>query len=553
MKQTTSLLLLILMTTAGWTITPAQTLGLAAGNEKPASQVVVTFNLPSAAGDYSIYQDETNKDRLYVKFATGSRPSSYQVAPATASVVPTVASEDQNSVVFWLTVPSGTSPRIDRNQATLSLTFSPPTHPVTIVVGNTAAGPVTETTANNGQPPATVTTATAVNAAAPAAAPKPVVLEEKDKAENQTLPFANVDLAVPESPAFTVLGLTPDTVVRPGSPRKFATALLSGIDRNGNFQSGTAIDTVPYLLLAGNQLTLSQYQSSYKLRLAARTQFSFATTKGASEEDKSVRLSMGFRMTLWDKGDPRSDQELLDCFDRAGRAYLEDVKPPKILPADQLVIVKPNVTEQEKMDSLKQWAAYEAKKVEANPKRLEASEKCRAEARKKNWNKSSWIVAYAPSWISPTGETTNFKWNGGGFWTSVAYGFEGFPGLQEHSQIIFHGRYRSNEQVPDPANKGSFIGQDSLFLGTRMRVGNENTTGSFEGVFVRSRPEGKIFDNSARYSVGLERRIAENLWFALAFGGETGRADGRNKGFVLTSFRWGFSEKRTIPAPTIKP
>jgi hypothetical protein len=82
-----------------------------------------------------------------------------------------------------------------------------------------------------------------------------------------------------------------------------------------------------------------------------------------------------------------------------------------------------------------------------------------------------------------------------------------------------------------------------------VRVGNENATGSFEGVFIRSRLEGKSFDNSARYSVGLERRIAENLWFALAFGGENGRADGKNKGFVLTSFRWGFSEKRPLPQP----
>ena len=554
MKQATSIILLLLLTTAGWTITPAQTLAIATGNAKPVSQVVVTFNLPSAAGDYSIYQDEANKDRLYIKFATVSKPSSYQVSPATASVTPMVASEDQNSVVFWLPVLSGTSPRIDRNQSTLTLTFSAPTNSATVMVRETAAESVPENTGNNGQPDSTVTNLASGNAPAPAApAPKPLVLEEKDKAENKTLPFANVDLAVPESPAFTVLGVTPDTVVRPNSPRKFATALLSGIDRNGNFQSGTAIDTVPYLLLAGNQLTLRDYQSSYKLRLASRTQFSFGTTKGASEEDKSVRLSLGLRMTLWDKGDPRLDQDLLDCFDRAATAYLTDVKPPNVLPADQLVIVNPNATEQQKMESLRAWAAYEVKKAEANPTRLEASEKCRAEARKRNWNKSSWIIAYAPSWISPSGETKNFKWNGGGFWTSVAYGFEGFPMLQEHSQIIFHGRYRSNEQVPDPANKGSFVGQDSLFLGTRMRVGNENTTGSFEGVFVRSRPEGKIFDNSARYSVGLERRIAENLWFALAFGGETGRADGRNKGFVLTSFRWGFSEKPTIPAPTIKP
>ncbi|HSK62443.1 MAG TPA: hypothetical protein VK893_01330, partial [Pyrinomonadaceae bacterium] len=95
----------------------------------------------------------------------------------------------------------------------------------------------------------------------------------------------------------------------------------------------------------------------------------------------------------------------------------------------------------------------------------------------------------------------------------------------------------------------AFLSQDSLFFGARVRVGNENSTGSFEGVWIRSRHDRNPWDTSARYAVGVERRIAENLWFALAFGGENGRADGNNKGFVLTSFKWGFSEKRPLPAP----
>jgi hypothetical protein len=38
------------------------------------------------------------------------------------------------------------------------------------------------------------------------------------------------------------------------------------------------------------------------------------------------------------------------------------------------------------------------------------------------------------------------------------------------------------------------------------------------------------------------------MWFNFSFGGEQGRKDGRNNGFVLTAFRWGFSEKKT-PVP----
>lgn len=552
MKQLKSLILIVLfLLTADLFTAYAQRSVSAGDSQQTVSQVFVTFTFPSPTSDYSTYPDEKNKERYYVQFQISNLPS-FKITPSTASVRPMVDNErsDNTFLVFWIPVLSGTSPRIDRNQSGLTLTFTPP--PVsqgatlaTERATQNAARPGTSSSSTSASSSLTASPSNAGSASQPAPAPA-VSLQPQFQAENQTLPLANVDLSVPESPAFTVLGLTPETVVRPSSPRQFATALLNGVDRNGNFQSGTAIDTVPYLLLGGNQLTLRQYQDNYKLRLASRTQFSFATTKGASEDDKSVRLSLGLRLTLWDKGDPRNDQVLLGCFDTASRTYLQTLVKPSVLP---LELLPPDAPEDVKNQSIREWAAYEQKEAQANPIRLEETEACRVEARKRNWNKSSWIVAYAPSWISTTGETKNFKWNGGGFWTSLAYGFEGFPGLEKHSQLILHSRYRSNEQVPDPDTEGAFFSQDSFFAGARLRVGNENSTGSFEGVFVRSRPDGKLFDTSARYSVGLERRIAENLWFALAFGGERGRADGANKGFVLTSFRWGFSEKRTIAPP----
>jgi hypothetical protein len=100
-----------------------------------------------------------------------------------------------------------------------------------------------------------------------------------------------LDLSVPDSPAFTVLGLTTQTITHPATPRALATSLLNGVDQNGNFQTGVAIDTTPYLLFYGNDVTLEKYQQSQVIRFLSRTQFSFATTKGASESDKSARFA----------------------------------------------------------------------------------------------------------------------------------------------------------------------------------------------------------------------------------------------------------------------
>src|SRR5437763_20839 len=89
--------------------------------------------------------------------------------------------------------------------------------------------------------------------------PAQVVNKNKD---NQAK--INVDLAVPESPAFAVLDITPQTVNRPTSTEEFATSLLNGVDKNGNFQAGVAVDTIPYLLFFGHQITLEKYVDNPK-------------------------------------------------------------------------------------------------------------------------------------------------------------------------------------------------------------------------------------------------------------------------------------------------
>src|SRR5215212_7479855 len=126
MRQTKVTIIPLFLFLASWTTAQAQTLALAGGAEEPMAQVVVTFTFPSAGGDYSIYRDDEKKDRFYIKFAAANLPS-YQIAPATAAVRLMVDNDrsDQSSLVFWIPVLSGTSPRVDRNQSALAVTFIP--------------------------------------------------------------------------------------------------------------------------------------------------------------------------------------------------------------------------------------------------------------------------------------------------------------------------------------------------------------------------------------------------------------------------------------------
>ncbi|HET6891335.1 MAG TPA: hypothetical protein VFH31_09555 [Pyrinomonadaceae bacterium] len=361
-----------------------------------------------------------------------------------------------------------------------------------------------------------------------AAVNRDVATSPPQDADDKNLTTVDVDLAVPESPAFTVLGVTPENVTHPTSAREFATSFLNGVDQRGNFQTGLALDFLPYLTFFGKETSLSDYAKSRMERFLARTQFSFATAKGVTDQDKSTRLALGLRMTLWDKGDPRLDSLLEACYDKADDdprfeddAYVpapddpQEVKDQKFLKREQLL--------------------------------AELTKPCDDDARKRNWNASGWIVGAAPSWISKTGETRNFVWNGGGFWSSIAYGFENVKALQNSSQLIFHVRYRNNEIVPDTNNPSQFFSQDSLFLGGRLRIapGEEaKSILSLEGNFIRSRRNKGPYDSSSRFSLGLEQRIADNIWFALSLGGQGGRQDGANQAFVLSSFKWGFQQKK---------
>jgi hypothetical protein len=315
------------------------------------------------------------------------------------------------------------------------------------------------------------------------------------------------DIAVPESPAFSVLNLTPQAVTRPTSAQQLATSLLNGVDQNGNFQSGVAVDAQPYMLLYGHSVTWDRYRRSYPTRFLSRALFSAGTTKGASESDKSTKLALGVRLTL----------EAIDGM----TAPTPGPRAPQA-----------------------QIDAYQQEKL----RRFEAAEAaCRAgqaeRVRNTVWNNSSMIVAVAPSWIAPQGNTTSLKKNGAGYWASFGYGFENIPGLEDSSQLLVQYRHRERETTALPADATELVFQDSDTVGLRWRVGTANVTGSFEYVFVRRSVRGVPDDNSSRLSVALERHVSGNTWLSVSAGTESGRADGRNSGFVLSSLAWSLNQK----------
>lgn len=333
-----------------------------------------------------------------------------------------------------------------------------------------------------------------------------------------------LDLSVPDSPAFTALGIAPTDVTHPSTPRELAAAFLNGADSSGNFQTAWAIDVSPYLLWSGDGLTLAGYRSSLSDRLLSRLQFSLGSAKGSSDDDPSARAALGARLALWDRGDPRMDQELSACLTGAADRARKSVGGP--LPRATGLPEKA----QERRKSAYEGRLENAMRAEAGP--------CRKESARRLWNNSSWIVGSALRGFSTTGETGDFDWDGGAVWTSLAYGFEGRKKLEDFAQIVLLYQVLDSHRTAIEGRAGEFLIQDVEMVGGRVRVGTADFLGSFERVFVRRELVGGIKESSYRWSVAVEKRLVEGLWLHVAHGSDSSEVAGNGESSVLASLKW---------------
>jgi hypothetical protein len=351
-------------------------------------------------------------------------------------------------------------------------------------------------------------------------------------ATGKPVKLVTLDLAVPDSPALTLLGLSAEKVARPGTPRDLATTALNGVDRRGHLQSGLAVDFAPLFLFGGNGITYDQYRDDWRTRLLGRTQISVATAKGSGEADKAVRAAVAVRATLWDSGDPRLDAGLIECLDAIR------VTPPREALLDQ--------------------AAIDAWVSRATAERRPLVEQCHNQFKNRRWNASSIAVGIAPEWNSATGGWGAFGSGGASVWTSVAIALtrtEQFetpagtrvPVERPLGQLVVQGRYRADELVPDRRERGAYFDKDSAALAARLTLGSANRTLVVEGELASEMPDVGDATSVLELSIGGQMRLAPDVWLSLAVGGHRGGlANEERSAFVMSSFKWALSRESSL-------
>ena len=254
------------------------------------------------------------------------------------------------------------------------------------------------------------------------AAAQPVVLEGDTTLHRKY----RVDFAVPDLPAFKVLGTTPGEILRPSTP-ELVTIVASSLLEGGVLPEDLALEVAPLLMFNANRLTLSEFDNNrvlYSLRL------SVGTTSETSDSGTVTRLAgVGARVTLIDNGDLRAHGDYRDAVARAllDRARMKDALQAELLEEKGWRMVDV-VQDPGRLDELN--GLVEAR-IEEYASRFEGRSfderlaELKQEYKARNWNQAKWDVAAAGLLAqNPAGD--GITATRASFWTTGALPFGGW-------------------------------------------------------------------------------------------------------------------------------
>lgn len=380
------------------------------------------------------------------------------------------------------------------------------------------------------------------------------LINQKLNAKDASVKEESDVFITPESPAAAVLGIAPKNVIHADTPKMLIGSALSGLDENGHFQSGLAIDWAPLQWLHSERLArrrdpeeragiLGGWDAAltYGRTVANRTQLSLATIRGTEEEDKSSKIALGIPTTLLDADDPTVREKMLTTHElpegSVSRAAMLSTQELRQIWAKNLN--RRFLDDRDDVFQHKTWLTPLERML---------------------YEHASWSLGAAPMWISEDGSGENYEYNGTTAWSTFTFSLD-------HKRtwpvrLLVHFRYRDHELVPADrsiipppapapgASAPKFVEQDSLLGVAGIRVGTNDINATASVSYLKAWQDGAD-DDALRYSVQAEYRISSNSWLTLSVGRETGhteRKDDAGAGWrAARARRHGFHASRPRP------
>ena len=342
----------------------------------------------------------------------------------------------------------------------------------------------------------------------------------------------STDLAMPDTPGLSIVGLNSENVLRPTTPRALGMAVLQGRDDNGTAKQGFALDFAPVRVFYP-AMTKDEYKNHPVVaRPLWNTQASLGVGQPVSDADKSTRIGLGLSTLLYrpESSDPYLSDAYATCLDDA---------LIKRLPAE-MPVLKPKPAP---------GSAEEKTEKDARAKQTEqedaAVKACRKELADRTWNATGLMAGLATSKISGRDSAVLPDATPQGYWVSYSYGFEGIKSLQQSLQFTASWRRLRQEIVADPLDKTKFVAQDSRLFGMKLYGKTDPANLFIEASRKRSTIAGRDTERANLLAFGAEKKVGDNLWLTLAMGKKRGGTDA-NPTYVSTGLKFGYEDKASL-------
>lgn len=307
------------------------------------------------------------------------------------------------------------------------------------------------------------------------------------------------DLSIPQSPAFTILGLSPENVVKSDDYRKAAATILRGLDGRGNLQSGLALDVRPFLSMLPNTPTLLDYRDHWWVRLATQAKVSFATASGQDDADRADRQALGLSLTLWMENDPARGGGSIDYVDPDGTTRqtgsLDQCYAVYLLAAAQAPDQFPS---DEDLTQAEAEIAEKARKAIAQ---------CLEPYKKKYWNSGSLTLNLA----GYRGKVDDVDANGDGWALAFSHS------IGERGQVVLRASASDDQLQPVEGMAGEYTLVDEKGLGARFRWGSAQSALMVEAMYTDADTTGTN-ESYWRAALGTEFLLGKDTWLQIAVG-----------------------------------
>ncbi len=291
---------------------------------------------------------------------------------------------------------------------------------------------------------------------------------------------------IPSAPAFSMLGVTPEVVTRPGYTREFK---VDWRIKNYNLAPDLALEAMPVWFLYYDRHDLDVYRKATPFQKTLSTlSFSMATAK----IDGINHLSAALKLNLYREKDPIMDKELLTNLQREVDwdefEINEDIERIRL----KLDFAESREEKRELRDSLSDLRS-ELKFIRKNQK--EKLRQIQDDYIAENWNASMLDISLGRVWTYNNGGIDSLKVQGAGF----AMWMNGSLRMGDHGQVIGLLRFKRS-------------GFDNMItLGAAYRYGSPRYNFYLETIYETA-PD---YSNSF---LSEEEIFAENVSFDLGTG-----------------------------------